>query len=328
DLVLPVCSMLGIQIITCFLRVLAAHGNPLELNSWHEPKGVTKTHIIFCSWVSDYFFLLYIYSHLGLKYSSPTIANAVNNVFPALTFVAAVLFRFEKVHLRSNAGWAQILGTILTVGGAMTVTFYTGSQLNVENPAYDFSYLNGSSTRSASVLGPLFIALSCIARCGWFLLQKGLGDEFPYPITSTAATSVFSTLQCAIIGVIMEHGSGWSLRSKLRLISVIYSGVFGSAIACLVTALFIAKKGPVFVSMFNPLSLIIVAVLGWAFLKEKLYIGSLLGSSLILMGFFGVLWGNWKEARAKTHLRSISTGDIEEGLAGGESSNHEVEEVI
>lgn len=224
-------------------------------------------------------------------------------MFPALTFVAAVLFRFEEVHLRSNAGWAQILGTFLTVGGAMTVTFYTGFQLNVENPAYDFSYLNGSSTRSASVLGPLFIALSCI-------LQKGLSDDFPYPITSTAATSMFSTLQCAIIGVIMDHGSGWSLQSKLRLISVIYSGVFGSAIACLVTAFFIAKKGPVFVSMFNPLSLILVAVLGWAFLKEKLYIGSLLGSSLILMGFFGFLWGNWKEARAKTHMRSISTGDI------------------
>lgn len=35
----------------------------------------------------------------------------------------------------------------------------------------------------------------------------------------------------------------------------------------------IESKGPLYVSMFSPLQLVIVAVLGWAILDEKLYVG-------------------------------------------------------
>lgn len=35
----------------------------------------------------------------------------------------------------------------------------------------------------------------------------------------------------------------------------------------------IQKRGPLFVSMFSPLLLVIVSILGWAILDEKLYVG-------------------------------------------------------
>lgn len=35
----------------------------------------------------------------------------------------------------------------------------------------------------------------------------------------------------------------------------------------------IQSRGPLFVSMFSPLMLVIVAVVGWAILEEKIHVG-------------------------------------------------------
>lgn len=41
----------------------------------------------------------------------------------------------------------------------------------------------------------------------------------------------------------------------------------------------IQKKGPLFVSLFNPLMLIVVAFVGWAILEERLHVGRYVNSS-------------------------------------------------
>lgn len=47
--------------------------------------------------------------------------------------------------------------------------------------------------------------------------------------------------------------------------------------------------------MFHPLSIVIAAVLGTIFLGDVLYLGSLVGSIIIVMGFYSVMWGKAKE---------------------------------
>nr|XP_019069145.1 WAT1-related protein At1g43650-like isoform X2 [Solanum lycopersicum] len=58
----------------------------------------------------------------------------------------------------------------------------------------------------------------------------------------------------------------------------------------------VEKKGPVFVSMFTPLSLIITAIVSAFLWKETLYVGSVCGGILLVGGLYLVLWGKNREA--------------------------------
>ncbi|KAI3842956.1 hypothetical protein MKX03_013443, partial [Papaver bracteatum] len=221
----------------------------------------------------------------GLKFTTPTIASGINNLFPVLNFIAAVFSRTEELQFKSTAGCLKIAGTMLSVGGSLVVSFYSGFQISVNKSSVDWQFLRSSGTTpEPNSVGLVLIALSCLARFGWFQLQGRLFKA-------------------------------WSLASTLRIVSVIYSGVFGSAIAFLVTNLFITKKGPVFVSIFNPISLIFVQTFGWAFFKENVYFGSLLGSALLLVGFVVALWANWKEVYLSSNTVDIEAG-AEQGVGG------------
>lgn len=63
------------------------------------------------------------------------------------------------------------------------------------------------------------------------------------------------------------------------------------------------EKGPVFVTMFNPLSTILVAVLAYFVLDEKLYTGSVLGGVVVIGGLYLLLWG--KEGDKKVQVKEI-----------------------
>ncbi|XP_042516417.1 WAT1-related protein At1g09380-like isoform X2 [Macadamia integrifolia] len=217
---------------------------------------------------------------LGLKYSTPTIASALGNLLPAITFIIAVPFGLERVGIKRRSGQAKVLGTILCVGGAMLMSLYKGRLINTMESSIHWRYAEtmqqrDSSSESNLFLGPLLLVGSCISWALWFIIQ------------------------CGVIGICVEHNiSGWSLKSHIRLITALYGGAVGSLSICIMTWC-IEKRGPLYVAMFNPLVLVIVAVMGWAILSEKLYVGSALGSALIVVGLYAVLWGKEKEMDQK-----------------------------
>ncbi|KAG9159124.1 hypothetical protein Leryth_027631 [Lithospermum erythrorhizon] len=53
----------------------------------------------------------------------------------------------------------------------------------------------------------------------------------------------------------------------------------------------VRMRGPLFVSIFNPLMLIMVAIASSLFLNEKLFLGSVLGATFIICGLYIVIWG-------------------------------------
>ncbi|KAJ8476483.1 hypothetical protein OPV22_020210, partial [Ensete ventricosum] len=73
-------------------------------------------------------------------------------------------------------------------------------------------------------------------------------------------------------------------------------GIFASGISFTLLGWCIKKKGPVYASVFNPLMLVLVAILSSLLLNEKLYLGCLLGAALIVIGLYIVLWGKGREA--------------------------------
>nr|GMD08853.1 WAT1-related protein At1g25270-like [Ipomoea batatas]GMD10065.1 WAT1-related protein At1g25270-like [Ipomoea batatas] len=66
----------------------------------------------------------------------------------------------------------------------------------------------------------------------------------------------------------------WKLGWNVRLFVVAYAGIVGSGLMFSLIAWCVRKKGPVFVSIFNPLMLIMVAIAGSLFLDEKIHLGT------------------------------------------------------
>lgn len=73
-------------------------------------------------------------------------------------------------------------------------------------------------------------------------------------------------------------------------------GIFASGIALVILAWCVKQRGPLFVSVFSPLMLLIVAVLSSMLLGERLHLGTALGAVLIIIGLYAVLWGKGREA--------------------------------
>ncbi|KAJ0635998.1 hypothetical protein HanOQP8_Chr17g0656971 [Helianthus annuus] len=52
-----------------------------------------------------------------------------------------------------------------------------------------------------------------------------------------------------------------------------------------------AQKGPIFVSMFKPISMVIAVIMGMLFLGDVLHLGSVIGAVVIALGVYTVfLW--------------------------------------
>ncbi|GLT38548.1 hypothetical protein SLA2020_127910 [Shorea laevis] len=243
-----------------------------------------------------------VFYFLGLKYSSATIACALNNVLPAVTFVLAALCRQEDVRIKTAAGQAKVIGTIVCVGGSMLLSFYHGHTIDITESSIHWKYAENmaasSSGNGTSFLGPFLVIVSCVAWAVWFVIQARLGKKFPAPYTTTAVMCFMASIECTVIGFISEHKiSEWSLRSGIRLVASLYAGIVCNALAFCLMTWSIEKKGPLYVSVFSPLLLVIVAILSWALLHEKLFVGTLVGSVLIIAGLYAVLWGKDKEAK-------------------------------
>ncbi|KAI5356144.1 PREDICTED: WAT1-related [Prunus dulcis] len=246
---------------------------------------------------------LYIQS---LALTSATFASAIAQLIPALTFVFAVTCRLESLNLRSIAGKAKVLGTLMGIGGAMVLTFYKGVEINIWSTHVDL--LHGSQQQNNHLaasahadsgnrlLGCLLSLGSCFGFALWLIIQTKMGATYPCYYSSSALMSAMGSIQAVGFALIKERDwSQWKLGWNIRLLTVAYGGVVATGLSVTCIALCIRMRGPLFVSVFNPLMLVLVAIVGSLVLDEKLHLGSVLGAVLIVCGLYAVLWGKGKE---------------------------------
>ncbi|KAG4202820.1 hypothetical protein ERO13_A05G360451v2 [Gossypium hirsutum] len=74
-------------------------------------------------------FFAQVCAYKRIDYSNPTLASTISNLSPAFTFILAVLFRLERLALRSSISQAKIMGTIASISGALVVVLYKGPQV-------------------------------------------------------------------------------------------------------------------------------------------------------------------------------------------------------
>ncbi|GJN25952.1 hypothetical protein PR202_gb13841 [Eleusine coracana subsp. coracana] len=246
----------------------------------------------------------------GMKLTSATFASAMTNLIPAITFVLAVIFRYERLAVRSFSGQAKLAGTLLGVGGAMLLTLYKGADItpwhshvdlvatltSMSSQQMSMMSMSNSMSSQQMVMGSMLVMGSCFFYALWLILQARLSREYPFHYSSTALMCLMSTMQSVAFALCYDRDiSQWRLGFDVRLLSVVYSGVLASGVMLVVLSWCVKRRGPLFASVFNPLMLLVVAVLSSLLLAERLHLGSALGAVLIVMGLYAVLWGKGRE---------------------------------
>ncbi|KAL2523449.1 WAT1-related protein [Forsythia ovata] len=247
-------------------------------------------------------FIAQYLGYKGIAYSSPTLGSAMSNLTPATTFILAVLFRMEKLALRSSRSQAKIVGTLVSITGAFVIILYSGPIL-VKMPAPQklpevTNSLDTSTTSSESnwIAGGILLAASYVIVSIWYIYQSKVVIDYPAELVVVFFYNLFSCIVSTPICLIAEPNlSAWKVKPNVELISILYSGIIGSGFGTIVHTWGLHVKGPFYVALFRPLSIAIAAILGVIFLGDNLYLGSVIGSIIISMGFYIVIWAKTKE---------------------------------
>ncbi|MQL87352.1 hypothetical protein Taro_019885, partial [Colocasia esculenta] len=167
---------------------------------------------------------------VGLRYTSATFACAFLNMTPVLTFLIALAFRLETLNVGSMAGLAKVLGTAVSVGGAMLLTFYKGVALT--HPRHLQSAPSPSPTAAAAMdsssgkrtIGTIALFGGCFSWCCWFLLQSKVNKKYPALYSGTAIIFFLSFLQAAALTFATQDGASLlAVRGKLEISTVLFA---------------------------------------------------------------------------------------------------------
>ncbi|GMN57268.1 hypothetical protein TIFTF001_026376 [Ficus carica] len=231
--------------------------------------------------------------YTGMKFTTATFATALWNVLPVFTFVMAWIFRLEKVSIGRVHSQVKVLGTIVTVGGAMIMTVVDGPVLNFPwSSAKKGDHTAANATNDGnSVKGAIMIAIGSVSSSCFLIIQAITLKSYPAEITLTALICLMGAIEGTIAALVLEwrNPAAWSMHFNSML------GIVCSGFAYYVQGMAMKEKGPVFVTAFLPLNLVIVAILSSSILAETMYLGMVIGAVLIVVGIYMVLWGKSKD---------------------------------
>ncbi|CAA7042222.1 unnamed protein product [Microthlaspi erraticum] len=235
--------------------------------------------------------------YLAVKHTTVTFATALYNILPAITFLLAYIFGLERVNLRSIRSAAKIIGTLATVGGAMIMTL-------VKGPTLDLFWTKGASEQNtdgtdihSSIKGAIFVTIGCFCYACFMILQAFTLRTYPAELSLTAWICLMGTIEGTAVALVMERGNSgaWDIGWDTKLLTATYSGVVCSALAYYIGGVVMKTRGPVFVTAFSPLCMIIVAFMSTVIFDEQMYLGRVLGAVVICVGLYLVIWGKGKD---------------------------------
>lgn len=241
---------------------------------------------------------------IGIVYASATLAAAISNCLPVVTFFLALLLRMEVLKLRSVSGIAKIVGIIACIAGAITLALYKGPHFNLLCPHHLFeshnshgivSHAPSSQTR---IKGCFLLFVSNILWGLWLVFQGRVLKDYPSKLLFITLQCFLSTIQLFAIAIGFERNPReWELGWNVRLLAVAYCGIVVTGVTFYLQAWIIEKKGPVFLAMSTPVNLVFTMFFSAILLCEIITLGSVLGGLMLVAGLYSVLWGKSKEEK-------------------------------
>jgi len=150
-------------------------------------------------------------------------------------------FRVESLNMKSKAGCAKILGTLLSLGGVLLLSLYKGvavthqtsgtpppaaasASSSQQAAAVQVVEAAGNDDKKIWMLGTVALLANCLFFSLWLLLQSRLTKKYPALYSSTAFMFFISTLQAGALTVtIQRHTSVWIVTNKLEIVTILYS---------------------------------------------------------------------------------------------------------
>ncbi|KAJ6920012.1 hypothetical protein NC651_013818 [Populus alba x Populus x berolinensis] len=233
------------------------------------------------------------FSYLGMQYTSATFTSAIMNAVPSVTFVIALIFRLERVRIKEIRSQAKVVGTLVTLGGALLMTVYKGPVIGL--PWSQKTSQHGSTAASSDkhwVTGTLLILVGCVSWSAFYVLQMETLKKFPAEVSLASLVCLAGSMQSlAIALVVAHHPSSWAVGWDARLFTPLYTGIVASGITYYVQGLVMKTR---------------VAALGSLILAEKLHLGSVLGGIIIAIGLYSVVWGKRKDYASPEDLSTTA----------------------
>ncbi|XXG89256.1 hypothetical protein AAC387_Pa12g1304 [Persea americana] len=197
-------------------------------------------------------------------------------------------------------GIGKLSGTLFSVSGAFTMIFWHRKAIK--------TVVAGSSGNW--VVGYILATLGILSLSSWLVLQGPMSRRYPAELSMTTMMYFFGTLQtCFLVAFVKINAYEWKLKWDLELLNIFFGGVVNSGIGIFIFSWCARVKGPLFVAVFAPLTLLFTAIVEVLFLGSTLTVGSIVGSLMIVGGLYVFLWSKYKE-------ESDSSGD-----AGSEISS-------
>ncbi|CAL9747902.1 unnamed protein product [Musa acuminata subsp. burmannicoides] len=231
--------------------------------------------------------------YMGTKNTSASFSSALYNILPAVTFVNAIILRMEIIDIKKRRSQAKIFGTAVTVMGALIMIVYKG-------PIMEFVWNRGRHHRAEAaaqsdahwLAGTFMLLFSCFCWSAFFILQSHTLKAYPAELSLSTLICVLGAGQGGAVALFMERGvKPWSIGFDMRLFTAIYSGIMCTGMAYYLQAVVMKERGPVFVTAFSPLCMIIVAFMGSTILAEEIALGRVIGAVVIVIGLYSLIWG-------------------------------------
>lgn len=270
---------------------------------------------------------------MGLKDTSPAFASAMPNLAPAIIFVMAWASGMEKVNIMCARSKAKIVGTLICVCGAMAMSFLQGPALSqlwpivthsnssydpdtlhsVENILVSF-YQEGKGNSSKQIRGCIYLISAVVILSATMILQAETLKKYPALLSQTSITGILGSIQTIVLMIILDRGinpTSW-LLDRSGILTIIFGGIICNGIAFALQLWCMQKRGPVFVTIFSPVSTVCSAILSSLFLDNTLHLGSVMGVLLIFVGLYLVLWGKSQDSITQMEISSENELHIEE----------------
>uniref|UniRef100_A0A453QQD2 WAT1-related protein n=1 Tax=Aegilops tauschii subsp. strangulata TaxID=200361 RepID=A0A453QQD2_AEGTS len=199
--------------------------------------------------------------------------------------------RMETLRIWSAFRSLKVAGVLFSVGGTMLISLYKGKALHLWNPILKIHPKEQTPEGASNQLrGTIFLLGSSFTFACWYLLQSKVLKVYPYKYWSSMATCLVGGLQTAIIGIILNTDKkAWKLGWDFDLVTILYSGALATAGKYCLNSWVVAKRGPTYPPMFNPLFVVFTILLASIFIGDEITVGGLLGTTMVLVGLYTYL---------------------------------------